>query len=290
LKYRPNPLFRRLRRLAHYVDNRGVRAAILSPFDRFIRYFRTHGLIATLKRLARKAPAPAPTPAEDVIQQPDPFDLLHGTDTGGLIWGKDIPGISLSALYSTAYAGIPPSVLTQALAALPIHCEDFSFVDVGCGKGRALLTAANFSFRRLIGVELSSELCSIACANIALKSDWASRISIVNQDATKISYPDGPLLLYLYNPFRAPILRRFLKNLEGQLRKSPRPVYLLYAWDPDFKRVMESFPFLHQLSITEYPLSPEEARANPFNKTEESFTLYRSDITAEASFTKGQNA
>ena len=279
MKYRPSPIFQRLRHQARLVDERGMRFAISDSFDRLARYFRKHGLSATLKRLTGKAPALPPQTKEVVQREPDPFDVLHGTDTGGRISAKDLTGVSLSALYSTAYVGAPPSALKQALAALPIRCEDFSFVDVGCGKGRALIIAAGLSFPRLVGVELSDELCTIARANIALAldSERASRISVVNQDATKIIYPDGPLLLFLYNPFGAPILRRVLKNLERQLRESPRPLYLLYGWDPGYKEVMESFPFLRQLSVTVYPLSAEDAQANPFGRTQEHFTLYASD-------------
>jgi len=279
MRYRPTPIFQWLRHQARLVDEGGVRTAVSDSFGRLARYFRKHGFTATLQRLTRKAP-PAPVAAREAVQpKPDPFDLLHGTDTGGRISAKDLTGISLSALYSTAYAGAPPSAFTQALARLPIRYEDFSFVDVGCGKGRALLIAAEFAFPRLVGVELSDELCTIARANIAIALDPepASRISVINQDATKIIYPDGPLLLFLYNPFGSPILRRVLKNLERQVQESPRPVYLLYGWDPGYKEVMESFPFLRRISVTVYPLSAEDSQANPFGRTEEHFTLYSSD-------------
>ena len=60
--------------------------------------------------------------------------------------------------YTTGYAPTMPSALTQALAPLPIQHQDFTFIDIGCGKGRALLIAAQFPFRHLLGVEISTEL------------------------------------------------------------------------------------------------------------------------------------
>jgi hypothetical protein len=135
---------------------------------------------------------------QDVMPpQSHPFDLLHGVETSGFIPGENIPAISLSALYSTAYTGISPSALTQALSELPIRCGDFTFVDLGCGKGRALMVAAQFPFPHFLGVELASELCNVARANVATDPNWADRISIVNQDATKVIFPHGPLLVYL---------------------------------------------------------------------------------------------
>jgi SAM-dependent methyltransferase len=216
---------------------------------------------------------------EDVMPpQSHPFDLLHGVETSGFIPGESIPAISLSALYSTAYTGISPSALTQALSELPIRCGDFTFVDLGCGKGRALMVAAQFPFRHLLGVELASELCNVARANVATDPGWVSRMSIVNEDATKVAYPDGPLLIYMFNPFLAHALRRVLENLERQLRRCPRDVYILYADNPRFADVMQSFSFLREISHTAYALSQEDTVFDRNHREQEYFTLYSANI------------
>src|SRR6516225_8353137 len=82
--------------------------------------------------------------------------------------------IALSGLYSTGHLGIPPPALTEAISWLPIAHEAFTFVDIGCGKGRALMVASAFPFRRLVGVEISPELCEIARANTARRPEWPS--------------------------------------------------------------------------------------------------------------------
>jgi SAM-dependent methyltransferase len=212
-----------------------------------------------------------------IPQKPHPFDLLHGTDTGGYSSGGDFSATTLSAIYTTAYFGTTPSACKQALSALPVEFEDYTFVDIGCGKGRALLVAVQFPFRHLLGVELSSDLCTIARANIATDPRNIERVSIVNQDAIKLAYPDGPLVLFLFDPFVAPVLRRVLANLERQLRRSPRPAYLLYEWHPHtpgITKVINSFKFLKEISDTPYTFSPEDAAFDPFERTEENFTLY----------------
>jgi SAM-dependent methyltransferase len=234
----------------------------------------------------------APPPIQ-IPPRPHPFDLLHGTDTGGCISTTNLAAAALSTIYSSGYLGIPASTLQPALAALPIKHQDFSFIDLGCGKGRALLVAAQFPFRRLFGVEITDELCDVARANVALNPAWRNRISIVNQDATTYVYPDGPLVLYLYYPFLVPVLRRVLSNLVRQLRRSRRPAYLLqadlcangtdckkfYTGNPRYQKLMKSFPFI-QLSDTVYPLSAEEAAAEPSGCTaNSSYTLYSVEIT-----------
>jgi SAM-dependent methyltransferase len=190
-----------------------------------------------------------------------------------------LPPTSLSALLITGYIGIGPSALVQAIAALPLRPGDFSFVDLGCGKGRAVLIAAQFPFRRILGVELDPELCRIARANLALKPDWAARISVLQQDAASVIYPDGPLLVFLFHPFFPRILRRVLANLERQLRRSPREAWLLYANNPRYTRVLRRFPFLREVSETRYTLTPEDAAVNYFELPYERFTLYSVDLT-----------
>ena len=248
---------------------------MVRSYHRLFRSLSSHGLSGTLDRAFCNAPTLAQT--QDP-KPPHPFDLLHGTVTDGYISGTDIPGVSLSALYVTAYIGIAPSVLTQAISALPLKPEDFTFVDLGCGKGRALMVASQFPFRHLLGVELAADLCGAAWTNVASSPDWSSQITVLNQDATTVTYPDGPLLVFLFHPFLAPVLRRVLDNLERQLRRSPRETYLLYGRDPHYTKVLRRFPFLREISEISYPLSPEDAAVDYFQLTQESFTLYSADV------------
>jgi len=276
MKYRPIVPYILLRQFVRSVSVDGLLGAIGGSCRHVFRSLGKYGFKGAFKVFFRKAPA---SPQDSTTEQPHPFDLLHGTDTGGPMSGAYYSAISLSSIYTTGYVGATPSALTQALSALLLRQEDFTFVDVGCGKGRALLIAARFPFRHLVGVELSSELCDTARANVAANPDLASRITILNEDATRVVYPEGPLLLFLANPFLAPILRRALQNIERQLRPSPRPTWLLYEMNPHYEDVLDSFPFLKEISDTTYPFSEEDAAFDPMSRTEESFTLYFVDLS-----------
>lgn len=288
MKYRPSPPLRLLRRLFRSIDNHGIRGAVLHSCRRMAHSLSEYGLSGTFERAFIKAPE---WPQAAVTWAPHPFDLLYGTDTGGNYSAADLSAVSLSALYATGYRGVPTSTLKPALATLPIQHEKFSFVDIGCGKGRALLIAAEFPFRRLCGVEIASELCQVARANLALKPEWEQRIAIAEQDATTYLYPEGPLVVYLYNPFYAALLRRVLANLERQLRRSPRPTYILYgdvysttdldkvmAGESRFESAMNPLSSMRILSDRAYPLSAEEAAAEPLGATANRFTLLSFDV------------
>lgn len=215
------------------------------------------------------------------IPRVHPFDAEYGTDTSGLIPGETLNTGSRSDLWNTAYYGIPPSSFNQMMEALGAEFGSewgrFTFVDLGSGKGRALLLASRFPFRRIVGVELASELSAVAAENIKLMAaPWqrCRAMEAICADAATFDYPDGPMVLYLYNPFLPPVLKRCLKNLASNLEGEPREVYVVYA-HPLFKREMERVPGLTQLWERSFPLSEEDKRADQVGAKREEAVLWR---------------
>lgn len=253
------------RRLLHALDNHGLRGLLLRALRRLV----------PSRASSRTSAAEAPPNLADLLH---PFDQLHASDTGGYIPGEQLAesapsSLSRPDLYNTAYYGISPSTLTEALRHLPLPPDRFTFVDLGCGKGRALLVAATFPFPHILGVEISSNLCEIARRN----TTSYPQITIIHHDVTTFHHPETSLILYLYHPFLAPLLRQLLRNLERQFRSSPREIFLLYA-NPTYPRVVARFPFLKQVWDFTFPLSPEDAAADRHSTTEEHYTLYRAEL------------
>src|SRR5947209_2929304 len=96
-----------------------------------------------------------------------PFDRQYGVDTSGLISSVLLASGHENDLYGTAYYGIPPSRFRYVLnkwATWPpeLPVEEYTFIDIGCGKGRAVLLATELPFREVIGVELSPALVETA--------------------------------------------------------------------------------------------------------------------------------
>src|ERR1700733_6367017 len=98
-----------------------------------------------------------------------PFDERFGVDTSGLVY--ELPSGHPHDLYNNGYFAVAPSVFHSIMQTLrdrlALNYRRFSFVDVGSGKGRALLLAMDYPFREILGVELSPELDRIARANVA---------------------------------------------------------------------------------------------------------------------------
>jgi SAM-dependent methyltransferase len=114
---------------------------------------------------------------------------------------------------------------------LEIDFPGFTFIDVGSGKGRVLLMAADYPFRRILGIELLPDLHRVAQENIsAYKSDSQRCFAVeaVRGDAREFVFPAEPILLYLFNPLPEAGLLKVIANLENSLSEHPRTVYLLY--------------------------------------------------------------
>jgi SAM-dependent methyltransferase len=109
--------------------------------------------------------------------------------------------------------------------------REFVFLDLGSGKGRTLLMASDYPFRRIVGVELLPALNDAARNNICKyqsESQKSFAMESICGDAAEFAFPLEPTVLFLFNPFPESGLRRVIANLERSLREHPRRVYVLY--------------------------------------------------------------
>jgi SAM-dependent methyltransferase len=166
-----------------------------------------------------------------------PFDVEFGVRTSGLIAGRHLKSGHTHDRHATAYFGVAPSVFrslvrrwrrTRGAARL----EDFTFVDVGAGMGRAVLLAAELPFKAVVGVELHPGLAAIARKNLTV---WRkigrarAPMKITCVDAVEFEWPAGPCLAFLFNPFGAAVMRRMLKGLAQSFKGRGEALDLLYV-------------------------------------------------------------
>lgn len=166
-----------------------------------------------------------------------PFDTQFGVRTSGLVAGRHLKSGHRNERHATAYYGVAPSVFhtlvkrwrTNAPAA-PI--VETTFVDLGAGMGRAVLLASALGFKAVVGVELHAVLAGIARKNVGIwRATGRERASvrIVEGDAVGFVLPDGPLLVFMFNPFGAPVMRRLMKSWRNTLAARAGDVDLLYV-------------------------------------------------------------
>ena len=164
------------------------------------------------------------------------------------------------------------------IESLGVDYERFTFVDLGSGKGRALLIASEYAFHAIVGVEMSPRLHAIAAANIAAYRGTAQRcrdVRSMEADATKFVFPAGPLVIYLWNPFEAPVFRIVLANLEASLAREPRDIFILYI-HPELDGLFDASGCWRKLWRESIPMSEEDYAAHAFPSKTEVCSVYQS--------------
>jgi SAM-dependent methyltransferase len=160
------------------------------------------------------------------------YDWEHrvNTTSAAVNWHDRLLGVFHSP-YQPTEATLFHEMLDALHQQTQLNFRDFDFVDVGSGKGRTLLMASDYPFRRIVGVELLPALHQAAQENLGKyqsESQKCFTLESVCADATEFPFPAEPLVLYLFNPLPEAGLRKMIANLEESLRANPRAVYVLY--------------------------------------------------------------
>jgi SAM-dependent methyltransferase len=148
------------------------------------------------------------------------------TTSGTVEWRERLLGV-----FHSAYQPTEPAMFREMMAALPIQFDRFTFVDLGSGKGRTLLMASEYPFRRILGVELLPALHQVAQENLSRYKSESRKCFVLEAicgDATDFSLPAEPLVLYLFHPLPESGLRKVMANLDRSVSTYPRAVYVLY--------------------------------------------------------------
>jgi SAM-dependent methyltransferase len=178
------------------------------------------------------------------------YDWEHrvNTTSGTVSWRARLLG-----LFHSPYQPTDPALFRDMMASLPIEFDQFTFIDLGSGKGRTLLMASEYPFKKIVGVELIAELHQAAEENIrAYRSatQQCRQIEAVCADASEFVFPETRLVLYLFNPLPPGGLRRVMASLDRNLNANPRAVYVLYH-NPLLERVLNGSAALTKMGGTQ---------------------------------------
>ncbi|MFC5136751.1 class I SAM-dependent methyltransferase [Actinomycetospora rhizophila] len=174
-----------------------------------------------------------------IVREPM-FDAVHGTDTATRVQVHDTDASGPNVAYAVDYE--PTSyhearALFQRLRLTDVHG---AFVDFGCGKGRMLLLATEYSFGRIVGIEFSQQLCDTARANVQKYcSSTEERVEILNEDAASYELSDDEVVFFFFNPFAEAVMSMVLESIYRSLRRRNRQVWVIYN-NPRCRALFES--------------------------------------------------
>ncbi len=185
--------------------------------ERLYKKLRQEGMIETLKSAVR-------------ILADYLFDLKYGTDTMDWVAVDSFETNSGHKANATRYQASKARPLLQLLRKLALP-KDGVFVDLGCGKGRVLLIAAQLGFRKVVGIEFCAQLSRQARENVELflkKYPASSPLEVIEADVTGYEFRDDENIFFLYNPFDSIVLGQVLDNISKSALKAPRDIWLVY--------------------------------------------------------------
>lgn len=210
-----------------------------SLVGKFRRALQRHGIVGLLKvateHVTYFANSLRPSVRAEIQQRAQrcaTFDKQFGVATSGCIHHTDLNVNNPNQLHAASYFGTDPKYFRDVIAALPIDYRRFVFIDFGSGKGRVILMATEFPFKRIIGVEFSDELHKIAQDNIRrFHSDIAKCNDVLSicMDAVEYPLPEDCLVCYFFNPFDATIMAQVVSNIKKSLLCYPREIFIVYA-------------------------------------------------------------
>ena len=170
----------------------------------------------------------------------DGFDRRFGTDTDRRISLEDLDATGPDVLPLWRYWPTLEAPFRRMMEAANIRHEEFVFVDLGSGKGRALFYASDLPFSRIVGVEISPALHRVAEQNISIYGSITQRcfrFELLNMDAAAYPLPRENTLLYLFQPFPAHTMEAVLRNVIESVRSHAHQVAIAYI-NPLFDRLI----------------------------------------------------
>lgn len=234
-----------------------------------VRRCREDGLRSAVMLIGKNLPAPLREwQIRRLTLQHQRFDANYQLDTQIPVPLADLETAAPGAKFANRYQGTPIAVLHRIIRRLKLDRHRFTFIDLGSGKGRVLLIAAQYPFKSVIGVEFSRTLHDVAVSNIQkFIGAGATQTSVtsINCDAGEFDFSGiGDKIVFCYNPFAADLMIRVLDNLAAPART---PGETIFAY-------LGGIPSAVQEKLNRFPIMDKGEFLTEFD-TYEQYSIYR---------------
>lgn len=159
----------------------------------------------------------------------------YGINTSGADELKNMEKRGIDISHATIYMPVSYGIIGEVFDHLKkpdsVVVPFRHFLDIGCGKGRAMCVAAAHGCQQVTGIDFSPELCTSANRNLALTKKHMPGLEyrVINNDAFYFEIPDGVDCIFLFNPFDEVIMHGVVDNIIRYTRKNQRKVTVIYV-------------------------------------------------------------
>jgi len=157
------------------------------------------------------------------------WDRHLGTETEAQFDVRGHEAGTAGAASAMPYVASRALSLRLLLAELPLP-RSGTFVDLGCGKGRAMILAAERGFAHIRGIELSPHLAATARANLQrVGPRFPQCVFEVGQgDLAALDVRPADQVFYAFHPCERAVLGRAMERIAASLRAHPREAWVLW--------------------------------------------------------------
>jgi hypothetical protein len=204
-----------------------------------------------------------------------PFDRQYGTDTSGFVPTQAIVSEKMLQSQINPYSASQPSIIRHAIATRGATHE-YAFIDLGCGKGRAMIVASEFPFHSISGIELSPFLAKIARRNIeTIQRSFPMRppLTTIEGNAITQPLPNGKLVFFFYHSFGEELLSQLIRMLEMAISNGNGPIFFIY-YNPVHGNLLDASAAFTRWYADTLPYDESELSFGP--DTEDSVVIWKS--------------
>jgi len=173
----------------------------------------------------------------------------YGISTSGYDELKHLQEKGIDISHSTIYMPVNYYMLEKMMTEMSKLPHQKNFLDIGCGKGRAMVVAAHYGFKKIAGIDISKEFVDETKRNLAVvqqKFPQAS-LDVMLQDAFYYHIPADISVIFIFNPFDEVIMSGVVENILISQEKNPRTIWVIYI-NPLYENLFLDRGFVKTLS------------------------------------------
>ena len=178
-----------------------------------------------------------------IIKQEIKGENKYNINTTGADELNELSKKGVDTSHATIYMPVSYLLLEEIFRQLP-SSKTRHFLDIGCGKGRALCVAAHHGFNKVSGVDFSAALCAEATTNLQQTKQVFPllQFSVITKDAMNFEIPADVDCIFLFNPFDVVIMGAVVYNIMESVQENPRDIIVIYA-NPLYQDLFEEEGF-----------------------------------------------
>lgn len=175
-----------------------------------------------------------------MIKQEVKGERKYRINTTGADELNKLEEMGIDVTHATIYMPVSYALLEEVFKQINSHNQKLQtannkplkhFLDMGCGKGRAMCMAAHYGFNKVTGIDLSKDLCLAAEANLTLTKKRFPQLhyKVINNDAFYYDIPGDIDCIFFFNPFDEIIMSAVVNNIFESLQDNPRKLKIIYV-------------------------------------------------------------